>query len=167
MNKQEFGNLVMESERLLYRVAKSILHDDDDCADAIGEAVTNAFEKLHTLKNDEYARTWLVRILINECYSLKRYAQRFAYSDDGEELEVADEQATAHEDYSELYESIGKLSSKNRLVIVLYYLEGYSVREISQILRIRESAVRKRMARARNELKELLREDGYLWTSSI
>lgn len=111
MNKQEFGNLVMESERLLYRVAKSILYDDNDCADAIGEAVTNAFEKLHTLKKDEYARTWLV--------------------------------------------------------IVLYYLEGYSMREIAQILRIRESAVRKRMERARNELKEFLREDGHLWTSLV
>lgn len=167
MNKQEFGNLVMESERLLYRVAKSVLHDDNDCADAIGEAVTNAFEKLHTLKKDEYARTWLVRILINECYSLKRYAQRFSYSDDEEVLEVIREQENEQEEYKELYEAIEKLSSKNRLVIILYYLEGYSMREIAQILRIRESAVRKRMERARNELKEFLREDGYLWTSLV
>lgn len=166
MDKQKFGELVMESELSLYRVAKSILYDDNDCADAIGEAVTHAFEKLYTLKKDEFAKTWLVRILINECYKLKRYSQRIMPVGENEELEVADS-LQENADYSELYEAIEKLSSKNRLVIVLYYLEGYSVREIAKMLRIGESAVKNRMARARKEMKEYLKEDGEVWTSVI
>ncbi len=166
MDKQRFGELVLEAELSLYRVAKSILYDDNDCADAIGEAVTRAFEKLHTLKQDEFAKTWLIRILINECYKLKRYSQRVVpFGEDEESLWNG--QLQENSDYSELYEAIGRLSSKNRLVIVLYYLEGYSVREIAKTLRIGESAVKNRMSRARKELKEYLKEDGELWINVI
>lgn len=164
MDKQRFGELVIGAELSLYRVAKSILYDDNDCADAIGEAVTRAFEKLHTLKQDEFAKTWLIRILINECYKLKRYSQRVMTVVEDEEFEPV---LQGKADYSELYEAIGRLSSKNRLVIVLYYLEGYSVREIAKMLRIGESAVKNRMSRARKELKEYLKEDGELWINVI
>lgn len=158
MDKQRFGELVMESELSLYRVAKSILYDDNDCADAIGEAVMRAFEKLYTLKQDEFAKTWLIRILINECYKLRRYSQRVVPVGEDEEFEV---NSQGDKDYSELYEAIGRLSSKNRLVIVLYYLEGYSVREIAKMLRVGESAVKNRMTRARKEMKEYLKEDAF------
>lgn len=166
MDKNTFGELVMESELTLYRVAKSILQDDNDCADAIGEAVTKAFENLHTLKKDEYAKTWLIRILMNECFALRRYAKRYVCQGEEQELEFimeSSEDVAEEADYSELYEAIRRLSEKNRLVIVLYYLEGYSVREIAGLLRMGESAVKTRMARARKEMKETLKGDVALW----
>ena len=70
MDRKEFGNLILENERQLYRIAKSILRSDEDCADAAQEAVMKAFEKLHTLRDDRYAKTWLIRILINECFRM-------------------------------------------------------------------------------------------------
>lgn len=156
MEKQEFGELVMVEKTSLYRVAKAILKNDDDCADAIGEAICTGFEKLHTLKRDEYAKTWLIRILINECYSLRRYSQRYF---PGEDLigNVSDRQT----EYQEVYEAINRLSSKNRLVIVLYYLEGYSVREIAQMLHMTESGIKNRMWRARRDMKVFLEEEFY------
>lgn len=162
MDKNAFGELVMESELSLYRVAKSILQDDNDCADAIGEAVTKAFENLHMLKKDEYAKTWLIRILINECFALRRRAKRYVLWGKEQELEFimeSSEDAAEGADYSKLHEAIRRLSEKNRLVIVLYYLEGYSVREIAGLLRMGESAVKNRMARARKEMKEMLKGD--------
>lgn len=162
MDKNAFGELVMEAELSLYRVAKSILQNDDDCADAIGEAVTKAFERLHTLREDRYAKTWLIRILINECFSIKRYAQRNICSGEGQELETimgSSKNISENADYSRLYEAIGRLSAKNRLVIILYYLEGYSVREIADLLHMGESAVKNRMSRARREMKQTLKED--------
>ena len=72
MDKEKFGKLVLDNERQLYRIAKSILKNDSDCADAAQEAVTRAFEKLHTLRNDQYAKTWLIRILIHECFRLAK-----------------------------------------------------------------------------------------------
>lgn len=56
----------------MYHIAKSLLYNDADCADAIQEAIVKAFSKLHTLKDDSYARTWLIRIVMNECYAIMR-----------------------------------------------------------------------------------------------
>ncbi len=72
MKKEQLGQLIIASEETLYHVAKSLLASDADCADAIQEAIVKAFTNLHTLRQDSYAKTWLVRILINECYALMR-----------------------------------------------------------------------------------------------
>ena len=72
MTKEQLGSLILDSERQLYSTAKTILFSDHDCADAIQETIVKAFSNVGTLKNDNYARTWLIRILINECYSLVR-----------------------------------------------------------------------------------------------
>ena len=69
--------LILDSERQLYSTAKTILFNDQDCADAIQETIVKAFAKIETLRNDRYARTWLIRILINECYTFLRKSSRF------------------------------------------------------------------------------------------
>ena len=76
MKKEELGELIVASEDAMYHVAKTLLYNDADCADAIQEAIVKAFSKLDTLKNDVYAKTWLMRILINECYGVMRREKR-------------------------------------------------------------------------------------------
>ncbi|EPZ57339.1 RNA polymerase sigma factor, sigma-70 family protein [[Clostridium] sordellii ATCC 9714] len=71
MDRKTFITKVLECEKTLYNVSKSILINDADCEDAVQEAILKAFNKLHTLKNEEYFKTWLIRILMNECYRLK------------------------------------------------------------------------------------------------
>ena len=66
MVKEELGELILASQDTLYRVSKTILKNDVDCADAISETIVKAFSKIHTLKQDHYAKTWLIRILMNE-----------------------------------------------------------------------------------------------------
>ena len=72
MTKEQLGNLILDSERQMYSTAKSMLYSDQDCADAIQETIVKAFSGVHTLRNDKYAKTWLMRILINECYTILR-----------------------------------------------------------------------------------------------
>lgn len=79
MTKEQLGSLILDSERQLYSTAKTILFSDYDCADAIQETIVKAFSNVGTLKNDNYARTWLIRILINECYSLVRKSSKFIH----------------------------------------------------------------------------------------
>ena len=62
-------------------------------------------------------------------------------------------------DYSELYEALGKLSKEQRTVIVLYYLEGYSVKEVAKITGVTQGTVKSRLSRARNHLKFLLDDE--------
>ena len=72
MKREQLGQLILASEDSMYHVAKSLLYNDADCQDAIQETIAKAFDKIGTLKQDTYAKTWLIRILINECYGIKR-----------------------------------------------------------------------------------------------
>ena len=156
MTKEQLGNLILDLERQLYSTAKTILFSDQDCADAIQETIVKAFSKIDTLKNDKYARTWLIRILINECYNLVRKSSKFISLEDLEDrLEMESEKA---KDYSELYTAVNSLKEELRLPVILYYIEDFSVREIAQILEISEGAVQKRLARARGKLRQELQE---------
>ena len=132
----------------MYRVAKTLLSSDADCADAIQEAIVKAFTNLHTLRQDSYAKTWLVRILINECYAFMRREKRIVSLEEYQYQETVEQK-----DYSDLYEAVRQLPEKIRICVTLYYLEGYSVKETAKILRISESAVKNRLARARARMR--------------
>lgn len=164
MNKETFAKLVIDSTDSLYRVSKSILRNDSDCEDAVSEAITIAFKKLDSLKKDEYAKTWLIRILIHECYHIRRQQSRITLvSDDSEaiwdcECHGRNKCYMDVESYSDLYEAMEQLKKNQKLVITLFYYEGYSIKEIAAILGITQGAVKSRLCRARNQLKLLLKE---------
>ncbi|MDO4616105.1 MAG: sigma-70 family RNA polymerase sigma factor [Lachnospiraceae bacterium] len=151
MTREQLGDLILDSERQLYSTAKTILYDDQDCADAIQETIVKAFSKINTLRNDRFAKTWLIRILINECYSMLRKSGRFV------PLEYAKESGEwgteKNDEYLDLYRALDALKEELRMPLVLYYLEGFSIREIAQILSVSEGAVQKRLARARGKLR--------------
>lgn len=138
----------------MYRVAKTLLRSDADCADAIQEAIVKAFSGLHTLRRDSYAKTWLVRIVINECYTIMRKEKRVVSIEDY----TPEEEAESTRDYSDLYEAVSRLPKEQRLSVALYYMEGYSVKEIAGLMETSESAVKSRLARARARLKQELTE---------
>lgn len=143
--------LIIGSERQMYCTAKTILKNDEDCADAVQEAIVKAFLKIDTLKNDKYAKTWLIRILINECYNLLRRESKLTLLESVSG--VSEAQTEEKKDYSDLYQAVNLLKEELKLPVVLYYAEEFSIREIAQILDISEGAVQKRLARARAQLK--------------
>ncbi len=149
MKKEELGQMIIQSEDTLYHVAKTLLYNDADCADAIQEAIVKAFAGLHSLRRDAYAKTWLIRILINECYAVMRREKRIVPLEDYQQEEAASQT----EDYSDLYEALRELPYDSRICVTLYYLEGYSVKETAKLLAITESAVKSRLARARAKLR--------------
>ncbi len=152
MTKEELGTLILNSERQLYSTAKTILINDQDCADAIQETIVKAFSKIGTLRNDKYAKTWLIRILINECYTLLRKSSKLVSLEGMSEMtEIETDQRT---DYSDLYRAVNSLKE----AVILYYIEDFNIKEIAQILEITEGAVQKRLARARGKLKRNLQE---------
>lgn len=152
MNKNLFIDRVLEAERTLYHVSKTILIVDQDCEDAVQSAILKAYEKLNTLKEEQYFKTWIIRILLNECYRLKRREQpNVSYEECFEFVKAEDE-----EDFSELYLAIKQLPERIRITVVLYYVEGYSVKEIKQILKIPAGTVKSRLAKGRKLLKNRL-----------
>lgn len=143
--------MIIASEDTLYHVAKTLLYNDADCADAIQEAIVKAFTNLDTLRKDSYAKTWLVRIVINECYAIMRKQKNIVSIEDYQGME-----AVWTEDYSDLYEAVSRLSKETRLCVALYYLEGYSIKETAKMLDMTESAVKNRLSRARAKLRSEL-----------
>lgn len=156
VTKEQLGALILDSEKQLYSTAKTILYNDQDCADAIQETIVKAFSKFETLRNDKYARTWLIRILINECYTLLRKSSKLVFLEETREMtEVGVDKDT---DYSDLYRAVNSLKAELRLPVILYYVEDFNIKEIAQILEITEGAVQKRLARARGKLRHDLQE---------
>lgn len=157
MTKEQLGNLIIASEDTMYRVAKTLLRNDADCADAIQEAIVKAFSGLHTLRKDSYGKTWLVRIVINECYAIMRREKRLISLEDASAEGISLQQGVIEEgDYSDLYEAMSRLPKETRLTVTLYYMEGYRIKEIAALMKTTESAVKNRLMRARARLKEEL-----------
>ena len=112
LTKENLGELILNSENQLYATAKIILENDEDCADAISETIVKAFEKRETLKKENYAKTWLIRILINECYSLLRRQKKYVTM---ETTEIPERKQPEKTDYSELYQAVSELKEELKL----------------------------------------------------
>lgn len=148
MTKETFTKLVLESEKTLYRVSMSMLKNESDCEDAVQTAILTAYEKLGTLKNEEFFKTWLVRILINVCN--KQLNERKRFVDIQECMETA---AATTEINIDVKMALKQLPLKIREVVVLYYMEDFSVKEIKAILNIPEGTVKSRLSKGRELLK--------------
>ncbi len=152
MDKTQFTEEVLAAEKSMYYVAKSILGNDEDCADALQNAILSAYSNLQSLKEEKYFKTWLTRILINECYSMvKKRHPAITYEEYMEE-----EQAEESSEYSEVYLEIQSLEEKYRVPFVLHYVEGFTLREIAGMLKSTEAGVKMRLLRARAILKKQL-----------
>lgn len=81
-DKQAFEELIMENIDYLYKIAYGILQNEDDISDAVSNTVLKTYEKIDTLKNAEYFKTWITKILINQCYDLLRKQQKIVYIKD-------------------------------------------------------------------------------------
>jgi len=154
VNKDDFAEKVTAAESMLYHISKSILKNDCDCADAVQETIITAYSKLHSLRDDRFFKTWLCRILINECYKMCRASKRMVALEDYTEADSPWEQRN---DLG-LFDAIMELKTDLRLVIVLHYIDGFQTTEMAEILKIPEGTVKSRLSRARAELKSILGE---------
>ena len=144
-----FTELIRIHKQSMYRIAKSYLRNDDDVADAIQDAILTCFEKLKSLRSPEYFKTWLIKILINKCNDIIKREKRFV------SLETIPEEGHSDTGQSnvEFMMLIDSLDDSYRTVLVLRYGECLSVKEISRVLGISESAVKKRLERSREKIK--------------
>ena len=151
MTKDEFTQKTLDSEQMLYRISMSMLKNDADCEDAVQQTILTAYKRLNSLKHEEFFRTWITRILINECYKILNDRKRTAPL---EVIESRSDDTFTHN--TELKEAINSLSPKLRVVIVMKYSEGFSITEISKALKIPEGTVKSRLSQAKDKLKEIL-----------
>ena len=150
MTQAEFARRVVAMQDTLYRVSTTLLPQLCDREDAVQSAIEKALRKREHLRDPDALAPWLTRILINECYALLRRRKHETLMDELPQRQV---EADARPDIYQLFTS---LEEKYRLPMVLYYVEGYCVKEIGSILRLPQGTVKSRLHRGRLLLRESL-----------
>ena len=146
---EAFVSLVMQYEDVLYRTASRLLNNDEDVADVMQDAIILAYEKLHTLKNEEYFNTWICKILINKCNSLLNKTKDISVMDEDLFLQSRNDEFQK----IELEDALNSLNEVYRLALILYYIVGLNVKEISGFLQEPEGTIKARLSRAKTILR--------------
>lgn len=151
-----FTQLMQMHMQSMYKVAKSILRSDEDAADAIQDTIFSGWRNLSSLNEAGYFKTWMIRILINKCKDYIRKSQPVF----GDEELFGISSNDAGIENAEWKETLRQLDEKYRLVLMLYYIEGFKTREISQMLDVPEATVRTRLVRGRERLSGIYQKNG-------
>ncbi len=162
MDNREFSRLIELYLDTVYRIALSSSRNEADAEDIVQNTFVKLLEQHKKFKDDEHAKRWLIRVAINETHMLYRKRKREDVAINEEAFSLGKTASFSEElspDENELMAALDLLSVKYRQIVHLFYFEGYSTREISQILEISEENVRTRLLRARKQLKDLLKGD--------
>lgn len=156
--EQKFTELIEENKLRFYKTAKIILKNDDDVYDAIQEALISIYKNYEKLENEKFFSTWATRIIINKCYDLLRKRKNnIVPIDEFIENNPSMGQNDKYEiDESGIKQAMNFLNDDVKLIVVLYYYDNYSVKEISEIVNIPEGTVKSRLLTARKLLKQKL-----------
>lgn len=151
MDREEFSRRIIDMLPVLHRVAYTQLRQEADREDAVQEAIRRAWEKRSSLREERFMQTWVIRILLNVCDTLRRREKRM-YAP----MEV---QARTDSDATPLLDALMALEEAFRLPLQLRYVDGYSVKEVARMLRLPEGTVKSRLSRGREKLRSILEEE--------
>lgn len=156
MTREQFITQVEGVQEALRRFLTALCCGDASLADDIAqEACIKAYLTCDSLKDPSRFKPWIFRIGYNAFIDNKRCSREYASVDEAALL-AGDSAGDDAFRYQELYDALGKLPSKERTSVLLFYMEGYSVREIAGIVDASADAVRQHLSRGRNHLRGLL-----------
>ncbi|MGN0246907.1 MAG: RNA polymerase sigma factor [Lachnospiraceae bacterium] len=135
----------------LYTVAYFILNNKMDAEDAAENAILKGYEHMDQLRNPHKFKTWMITITKNEALKIKNKRLELPGN---EKMETMME--PVWDSYNELWDIIQNLNEEYRLVVVMYYYNGLSIRDISRVLNIPVGTVKSRLNRGRELLKKSL-----------
>lgn len=154
-NAEAFIRLMDTQRQTMYKVARGYLREQMDIDDAIADTVLACWESIGALRSAEYFRTWLVRILINKCTDMIRQRKRTV------PLESVGERAVSGGfERTEFDSLVDCLDEQYRAIFILYYSEGFKIREISRILDLPAGTVGSRLERGRRQLRRTFEKGG-------
>lgn len=137
----------------ILRYAYSYLHNQSDTEEVLQDTLIQFLKTRPVFESDEHEKAWLLRVAGNLCKNRLKYNSLRQTDELREEL-IAEQR----ENLSFIWDAVQALPVQYREVIHLFYREGYSTREISQILGRKEATIRSDLSRGRGKLKELLKE---------
>lgn len=150
----DIEEIVDKYGNMLFKLCLVILCNEYDAEDAVQETLIKYLTKAPTFKDIEHEKAWLITVATNQCKNMRRFHFMHPHVNISNlQLYSKDE-----ENYG-LLDLLMKLSSKHKTVLLLYYVEGYKVDEIANILKISVSATKKRLQRGREIIRDRYRKE--------
>lgn len=154
-DREAFARLVRAMSGEMYRMARTLLHSDADCADAIQEAILQAYRGMGKLREPAFFKTWFMRILIRECGRIKRrvlpVALPHAYEGEAGRLQRMPD--------LDLQAAIERLEEPLQTAVRLHYWADLPLERIAELTEVPAGTVKSRLHRARKQLAAWLGED--------
>ena len=147
--KKDADQIFKKYCKLLYKISVIMLCNEQDACDAVQETFLKYLNTKMDFVDESHEKAWLTRVDINICKNMLRFRRMHPT--------VGYETLALHyhtPDEAGIMDTLLTLNAKDKEVLILYYIEGYSCREIADMLKITESAVKKKLERARKRLKE-------------
>lgn len=166
-DETSFSELISVIQNDLYQIAKARLNNHEDVNDVLQQTVIYAYKNIKQLHEPKYFKTWIIKILINECNKI--YNQNCKKATIFNKLLNRDKNKSDIVDHFENIESkldlekiLNSLNSDERICIVLFYNSGYSASEIADILCSNENTIRSRIARAKEKIRKQYQKGGVI-----
>lgn len=153
MKQIEFCERISQYRYQLYITAYTLLRNEADAEDAVCNAILNGYEHLDQLKNPKKFESWMLTITRNEALKLCNKRMDLPGNENVEQL-----LPPTYDNHNELWDIVQTLKEDYRIVIVLFYYNSLSLRDISKVLGISIGTVKSRLNRGRKLLKDALGE---------
>lgn len=149
-DKEAFTQAVLAIQTELYFIAKTKLNNEEDINDAMQETMMISFKNIHKLRENRFFKTWMIKILLNQCNKI--YKKKPWNEISLEEKEIPE--VGLQENNINFEQLISHLTKENQTILTLYYVSGYTTKEISSILSKNESTIRSKIMRAKEQIRK-------------
>lgn len=161
-DNQAFAEIILKLEDELYKIAMIRLSNNEDVNDAVQETIEKAYKSIRKLKNNMYFKTWIIKILINECNKIyKQHKKQRSYIESEIDKNIESNISVELESNISFYNIIEPLNYDERIAIILYYMNNYTTKEISKMLKVSENTIKSRISRAREKIRKREEEKEY------
>ncbi|BDU23971.1 MULTISPECIES: RNA polymerase sigma factor [unclassified Flavobacterium] len=161
--EQEFLNRIQSHKGILYKVSKMYMDNSDDQQDLFQEIVCQLWKSYDSFRNESQFSTWMYRVAVNTAIVFLKKEKRKIDKYEIDSDNIKEDENDSHIKESQLdhfYKAVQKLDKIDK-AIIFYQLEGFSHKEIGQNLGISEGNARVKLNRAKEKLKEIIKNQGY------
>ena len=153
MIKKHLPGLIYEIRHELYKIARCRLSCEDDIEDAVQETMIETFKSIKKLRKQESYKKWIIKILINKCNHI--YKKNKDRNISFENVEGKTIYQNKYEQLEELdfYSILKGLKYEERMILTLFYLEDYSIKEISKVMKLNENTVKTKLKRGKDKIR--------------
>lgn len=145
---------------MLFRIALVMMKNTQDAEDIVSDTMLKYMMNKKEFRDEQHRKAWLIRVTVNACKNRLMFHRRHQHiSLEQAVVACQNEPRMWQQEETDTLELLLTLPARYREVAMLYYVEGYKIREIAKMLKLTEGTVKKRLERARNHLKMTLLEE--------